>query len=212
MAEVMLSLEFECERTQDEALAASMKRLRWAEVPGQHATWTCYFEASFIDEVRRIVGQDVRNSALAAKIQRWAGAHSLSSIDTFRDAFDREIQVDDVPRPPATETWSDAGTVVGPTSDVMLTLALAPDELEAMHEALRARGWTRLAGLTCSWSHRYDLGMFAPMEVLVARELRWAAAAARVQAWRAAWSLSSWPCTVIGSKEPVTRPYESWTL
>ncbi|MCA9688705.1 MAG: tetratricopeptide repeat protein [Myxococcales bacterium] len=62
MAEITLTLLLEPVETAD-AFDAALAKRRWTRVEALPSTWTCYFDAAFLEQVERIMTSDVEGAA-----------------------------------------------------------------------------------------------------------------------------------------------------
>ncbi|MBX3271179.1 MAG: hypothetical protein KF729_13010 [Sandaracinaceae bacterium] len=196
MGEVLLSVDVgDASPASARAFADALGRRRYRRVEGVPGAYACHFEHGFVDEVRRIVAHDLRAAAEEASVSAWRAAHAWSAAG---HALARAADV--APRAEGDAggaPWADGAAPVGPLADVLLLLGVAPQDEAPLARALVARGWARADGLGAALVHRYDLGMFAPLEARVRRDVVAAAAEARVAAWAAAWCASSFEHTVV---------------
>ncbi len=198
MGEVMLTVELE-DAAARRALAAALAERRWAPIEGIESTFHCHFENGFIDEVRRIVAEDVRASAQQAGPKtKWRAAHVWSAVS--HRVLSAGAPVDPAPEGRA-DVWCDGERPVGPTAEVMVALARG-ERTAAWRDALTTLSWRPIAGVPSALTHAFDLAMFAPIEPLVRRDLDRAARTAGVAEWRAAWSQSTWEHALIEGPLP----------
>lgn len=204
MAEVMLTIETQPQEARV-AFGEAMARRRWVAVEGVPETWTCYFDAAFPEQIRRVVVQDLRQSAAESEAGAFRGVAAVAAIPVFvvteADAASAE------PRAPR-HVWTDGDASVGPLGEIVVTFDRADPRLAA---ALPDRGWIPLDDLRATWMHPFDLAMFTPIEALVRDELCAAARAAGLDEWRAVWALATWGHLDLASATPPPPgPYADW--
>lgn len=204
MAEVMLTLVTEPEEARA-AFDAAMARRRWVRTPGLSGTWTCYFDAAFPEEIRRVILEDLRQSVAETGTRSWRGMAAVAAIAPFT------VTVADAPgagaRAPR-HIWMDGDEPLGPLGEVVVTFDHVDRRLAA---ALPERGWLPLDDLPSTWMHPFDLAMFTPVEALVRDELCAAADDAGLEDWRAVWALATWGHLDLASPTvPKPGPYADW--
>ncbi|MCB9597825.1 MAG: hypothetical protein H6719_34225, partial [Sandaracinaceae bacterium] len=126
MAEITLTLLLEPVETAD-AFDAALAKRRWTRVEALPSTWTCYFDAAFLEQVERIMTSDVEGAAAEAGVKRWRGVGAVAAIPTSVVGPADAAPV----RRPAREVWADGATPVGPLGEVVVTFDAATEPLGA---------------------------------------------------------------------------------
>lgn len=170
------------------ALTEALLRRRWHAVQAHRGWYRCGFEHGFMDELTRLVQNDVYGAA---------GDH------TFRAAFvhtaepTHVVEVDASSTAPAAVDgpWRDAGTEIPDESLLGDVLLGTPP---ALRGPLRRRGWTAIEG-TEAFRRPFDLRMFGSLEALVSADLAAAAAEAGTPNATAVWAMSTQRVVVFES-------------